>query len=69
MEGNVVGGNKKCKAIGLRGFYYKLSQEQEVGGFREGIDGYPYLKYLIDFCPGYCIKNLSKLNEEVDERN
>ena len=36
-----------CEAIGLRGFDYKLFEEEEGGGTRELLYGYPYLKHLI----------------------
>ena len=69
VEDNVVGEKEEYKAIELRGFYYKLFQEEEGEGVREGIDGYPYLKRLIELWPGYWVEQLSKMNEEVDERN
>ena len=69
MKDNVVGGNQEYKAIGIREFDYKLFEEEEGGGVQEGIDGYPYLKHLIELCPGIYIQNLSKMNKEISERN
>ena len=35
------------KDIGLRGFDYKLFEEEEVGGTRKVLYGYPSLNHLI----------------------
>ena len=39
------------KDIGLRGFDYSLFEEKKGGGKREGLDGSPYLKYIIKLWP------------------
>ena len=38
-------------------------------GVRESVDGYSYLKHLIELWPEDCVEQLSKMNEEVDEIN
>ena len=38
-------------------------------GDREGLDGYPYLKHLIQLWSGYWVKNISKMNEAVGMKN
>ena len=52
MEYNIVGGKEEYREIGLRGFDYKLFQEEEGGGGRKGLDGYQYLKHIIEFWAG-----------------
>ena len=42
--------------IGLREFDYKLFEEDEGGGIREGLYGYPYLKHLVQLWPGDWVK-------------
>ena len=37
------------KDIGLCGFDYKVFEEEEGGGPREGLDKYPYLKHQLQF--------------------
>ena len=66
---NVIKEKEDNKAIGLRGFYYKLFEEEEGGGFREGLEGYPYLKHLIQLWQGDWVNHMSKMNEVVDEHN
>ena len=48
----IIDENENYKGIGLRGFDYKLSEEEEGGGARKGLYGYPYLKHLIQLWPG-----------------
>ena len=69
VEGNIVWEMEECKSIGLRGFDYKLFEEEGGGGVQEGIYGYPYLKHLIELCPGGWEDHLSKINEVVDKNN
>ena len=69
MEDNVVGGKEEYKSIGISGFDYKLFEEEEGGGVREGIYGYTYLKHIIELCLGDWFDHLSKINEEINERN
>ena len=44
---HIVNEKDQYKVIILRGFDYKLFEEEEGGGTRERLDGYPYLKHLI----------------------
>ena len=47
VKDHVSDEKEDCKEIGLRGFDYKLFEEEEGGGKLEGLDGYPYLKHVI----------------------
>ena len=44
---HIINEKGKYEAIGIRGFDYKLFEEEEVGGTREELYGYPYLKHII----------------------
>ena len=66
---NIIEEKEDYKNIGLREFYYKLFEEEEGGGVREGLHGYPYLKRLIQFGPGGWVKQIAKMNEAVGEKN
>ena len=46
LNNHIIDEKEKYKDIGLRGFDYKLFEEEEGGGTREGLDGYPYLKHI-----------------------
>ena len=48
MKDNAVGKKEEYKEIGIRGCDYKLFKVEAVGVVQEGIDGYPYLKHLIE---------------------
>ena len=52
VKDHIIDENEYYKDIGLRGFDYKLFEEEEVRGARNGLEGYPYLKHLIQVCPG-----------------
>ena len=52
MKDHIINKKEDYKYIGLRGFDYKLFEEEEGGGNRKGLDGYTYLKHLIQLCPG-----------------
>ena len=47
MKDHIIDEKEQYKAIGLCGFDYKLSEEDEVGGDIYILDMYPYLKHLI----------------------
>ena len=47
MKDHIIDEKEDYKYIGLRGFYYKIFEEEEGGGTREGLDAYPYLKHII----------------------
>ena len=47
LKDHIIDEKEDYKDIGLRGFDYKLFEEEEGGRTREGIDGYPYLEHPI----------------------
>ena len=52
VKDNIIKEKEGYKDIGLRGFDYKLFEEEEGGGVQEGLYGYPYLKNTIKLWPG-----------------
>ena len=48
VEDSVVGEKEEYREIGVRGFDYKLFQEEEGGGVRKCLYGYPYLNHFIE---------------------
>ena len=52
MKDHINDEKEDYKDIGLRGYDYKLFEEEEGRGARKGLEGYPYLKHLIQVCPG-----------------
>ena len=69
VKDHVIDEKKDYKDIGLRGFNYKLFEEEEGGGKQEGLDGSPYLKNLIKLWPGDWEKQMEKMNEAVCMKN
>ena len=69
VKDHVIDEKEDYKDIGLRGFDYSLFEENEGGGKREGLDGYPYLKHLIKFWPGDWERQMEKMNEAVCMNN
>ena len=69
VKDHIIDEKENHKEIGLHGFDYKLFEEEEGGGNREGIDGYPYLKDLIQLWPGYWVRQMEKMNEAVCMKN
>ena len=51
--------------IGLRGFDFNISDEDEEGVFMEGCSK-PYLLMSIKLSPGYWISKLKRMNRKVD---
>ena len=47
MKDNIIYEKEDYKDTGLRGFDYKLFEEEEGGNKREGLYGYDYLKHII----------------------
>ena len=47
VKDHIINEKEHYEAIGLRGFDYKLFQEDEGGSVREGLDRYTYLKHLM----------------------
>ena len=60
VKDHIIDDKDQYKAIGLRGFDYKIFEEYEGGGTREGLDRYPYLKHLIQLWPGDCLNQMEK---------
>ena len=60
MKDQVIDEKKDYKEIGLRRFDCKLFEKEEGGGKREGLDGYPYLKHLIQLWPGDWLRQMEK---------
>jgi len=54
--------------IGLRGFDFKIFDQDEEVSVREEICG-PYLKMLIKLWPGDWVDQLKRINKKVDEDN
>ena len=62
VKDHIIDEKEDYKDIRLRGFDYKLFEEEEGGGNREGLDGYHCLKYLIQLWPGDWVKQMEKMN-------
>ena len=60
MKDHVIDEKEDYKEIGICGFDYKLFEEEEGGREQEGLDGYPYLKYLIQLWPGDWLRRMEK---------
>ena len=69
VKDHIIDEKEDYKDIGLCGFDYKLFEEEEGGGNREVLDGYTYLKHLINLWPGYWVKQMAKMNEAVVIKN
>ena len=63
VKDHVIDEKEDYKDIGLCGFDYKLFEEEEGGGKREGLYGYPYLKHLIQLWPIDWLKQMEKLTK------
>ena len=69
VNDNIIDEKEKYEAIGLRGFDYKLFEEEEGGGTREGLYGYPCFKHLIQLWTGDWEKQMEKMNEAIGMKN
>ena len=69
MKYHIIDENGYYKYIVIRGFDYKLFEEEEDGETREVLYGYPYLKHLIQLWPGDWVKQMAKMNEAVCMKN
>ena len=69
VKDHIIDEKDKYKDIGKRGFDYTFFEEEGGGGNREGLDGYPYLRRLIQLCPGDWAKQMADTNEAVDMKN
>ena len=50
-------------------FDYKLFEEEDGGGMKEVLDGYTYLRHLIQLWPCDWVKQMEKMNIAVGEKN
>ena len=66
---HIIYEKKDYKDIGLRGFDFKLFEEQEGRETRQGLDEYPYLKHLIQLWSVDWVKKMVKMNEAVGRKN
>ena len=69
MTDHITDEKEQYKAIGIRGFDYKLFEEEETGETRERLYGYTYLKYIIQLWPGDWVNQMKKMNEAVGMKN
>ena len=69
LKDHIIDKREDYNDIGLHGFDYKLFEEDEGGGNREGLDGYPYLKHLIKLWRVDWVKQMEKMNEAVGMKN
>ena len=69
MKDHIIDEKEDYKDIGLRGFDYKLFEEEEGEVTREGLDGYPYWKHLIQLWSGDWVKQMEKMNEAFGMKN
>ena len=69
MKGRIIDEKEDYKDIGLRGFDYKLFEEEDGRGTREVLYGFSYLKHLIQLWPGDWVRQMKKINEVVGMKN
>ena len=69
VKDHIIDEEEDNKDIGLHGFDYTLFEEQEGGVTREVLDGYPYLKHLIELWRGDWAKQIEKMDEAVSMKN
>ena len=63
VKDHIIDGKEDYRYIGLSEFDYKLFEEEDGGGTREGLEGYPYLKHLIQLWSDDWVKHMEKMNE------
>ena len=66
---HIVNEKDQYKVIILRGFDYKLFEEEEGGVTREGKYGYPYVKHIIQLWSVDWMKHMEKINKVVGIKN
>ena len=69
MKEHIIDEKEDYKEIGLRGFDYMLFEEEYGGGTREILDGYTYLKNIMQLWPGDWVRQMEKINEAVCMNN
>ena len=65
VKNHIIDEKEDYKDIEIRGFDYKSFEEEEGGGTRKGLYGYPYLKHIIQFWPGNWVKQTEKLMKRL----
>ena len=60
VKDNIIEEKEDYKSIGIRGFDYKLFEEEECGGIREVLDVHNYLKHLIQLFLGDWVNQMGK---------
>ena len=63
VKNNIIKEQEYYKYIGLRGFDYKLFEEEDGGGVRG------YLNHIIQLWSGGWVKQIEKMNEMVGMKN
>ena len=58
MKDNIIKEKEDYEDIGPRVFDYKLFEKEEGGKVRGGLDGYLYLKHIIQLWPGDWFKHM-----------
>ena len=58
VKDNTIKENEEYESIGLRGFDYKIFEEERDGVILEGLYGYPYLNHLINLWPGDWVNHM-----------
>ena len=58
VKDHIINEKQDYKDIGLHGFDFKLFEEEEGGGNREGLYRYHYFKYPIQLCQGDWMKQI-----------
>ena len=69
LKDNIIEEKDEYKAIEINGFDYKLFEEEDGGGFQEGLYRYPYFMHLIKLWSGVWVKQMSKTNQSVGDNN
>ena len=69
VKNHIIDEKEDYKDIGLCGFDYKLFEEEEGGGTREGLYGYHYLKHRIQLWLGDWMNHMERMNEAVIFKN
>ena len=69
VKDHIIDEKEKYEAIGLHGFDYRLFEDEEGGGTKQGLDRYYYLKHIIKLWTGDWVKQMKKMNEAVGMKN
>ena len=69
MKDNTIEENEQQKSTGLRAFDYKLFEEEEDEGFREGLYIYNYFKHMVQLWLVDWVKKIEKMNEAFSMKN